>query len=102
MFINIFFREDESNKLNNVLVKFDRKYYISKTFINIVDSNITTRLKLDVNSVTKLRKVSQISTLIHTVCPRSSDPFYIVSYYIIWVTTSWTYSSSLVDSNGPK
>ena len=28
-----------------------------------------------------------------TVCPRSSYSFYIVSYYIIWVTTSWTYSS---------
>ena len=27
-----------------------------------------------------------------TVCPRSSDPFYIVSYYIKWVATSWTYS----------
>ena len=26
-----------------------------------------------------------------TVCPRSSDPFYIVSYYIIWATT-WTHS----------
>ena len=23
-----------------------------------------------------------------TVCPRSSDPFYIVSYYINWVTIS--------------
>ena len=29
-----------------------------------------------------------------TVCPRSSDPFYIVSYYIKWGTTSWTYSAS--------
>ena len=27
-----------------------------------------------------------------TVCPRSSDPFYIVSYYINWVTTSLTHS----------
>ena len=27
----------------------------------------------------------------HTVCPRSSDPFPIVSYYIKCVTTSWTY-----------
>ena len=26
-----------------------------------------------------------------TVCPESSDPFYIVTYYIKWVTTSWTY-----------
>ena len=25
-----------------------------------------------------------------TVCPRSSDPFYIATYYIKWVTTSWT------------
>ena len=29
----------------------------------------------------------------YTVCPRSTDPFYIVTYYIEWVTTSWTYSS---------
>ena len=33
-----------------------------------------------------------LSTIYTTVCPRSSDPFYIVSYYIKWVTTSWTYS----------
>ena len=26
------------------------------------------------------------------MCPGSSDPFYIVTYYIKWVTTSWTYS----------
>ena len=29
---------------------------------------------------------------LNTVCPRSSDPFYKVSYYIKWVNTSWTYS----------
>ena len=29
--------------------------------------------------------------IIHTVCPRSSDPFYIVSYCIKKVTTSWTH-----------
>ena len=26
-----------------------------------------------------------------TVCPRSSDPIYIVSYYIKWENTTWTY-----------
>ena len=26
-----------------------------------------------------------------TVCPGSSDQIYIVTYYIKWVTTSWTY-----------
>ena len=29
---------------------------------------------------------------IYTICPKSSDPFYIVTYYIKWVTTSWTHS----------
>ena len=29
-----------------------------------------------------------------TVCPGSSDLLYIVSYYIKWFTTSWTYSIS--------
>ena len=32
------------------------------------------------------------SMQLHTVCPRSSDPFYVVTYYVKWVTTSWTYS----------
>ena len=27
-----------------------------------------------------------------TVCPRSSDPFNVVTYFIIWFTTSWTNS----------
>ena len=27
------------------------------------------------------------------MCLGSSDPFYVVSYYINWVTTSWTYST---------
>jgi len=30
----------------------------------------------------------------YTICPRSSDPFYIVTY-VKWVTTSWTHSNSL-------
>ena len=29
------------------------------------------------------------------MCPRSNNPFYVVSYYIKWVTTSWTYSTEL-------
>ena len=28
-----------------------------------------------------------------TVCPRSLYPFYIMSYYINWAKTSWTYST---------
>ena len=29
-----------------------------------------------------------------TVCSGSSDPFYVVTQYIKWSTTSWTYSSN--------
>ena len=27
---------------------------------------------------------------IYTICPRISDPFYGVTYYKKWITTSWT------------
>ena len=37
------------------------------------------------------RFVRQVST----VCPRSSDPSYAVNWFIKWITTSWTYSTSL-------
>jgi len=36
---------------------------------------------------------SELPSNLSTICPRSSDPFYIVSYYIKWVTTSWTHST---------
>ena len=35
------------------------------------------------------------NTDLFNVCPRSSDPLYIVSYYIKLGTTSWTYSNIL-------
>ena len=33
-----------------------------------------------------------------TVCPRRRDSFYIVTYYIEWVTTFWTYSTMAMTS----
>ena len=30
-------------------------------------------------------------SFLSTVCPGSIDPFYIVTYFIKWVTNSWTY-----------
>ena len=33
-----------------------------------------------------------------TICPRSSDPSYIVTYHIKWVTTSWTHSIPMLYS----
>ena len=33
--------------------------------------------------------------ILHTVCPRSIYPYYIVTYYMKWVTFSWTHSIDL-------
>ena len=35
------------------------------------------------------------------ICQRSSDPFYIIAYYIKWVTTSWTFSMNIFFRGGP-
>ena len=35
-------------------------------------------------------RIGVLSWKICAVCPRISDPFYIVTYYLKWVTTSWT------------
>ena len=37
-----------------------------------------------------------------TMCPRSSDQFYKVTYYIKWVNTSWTYSTRCWGKNYGK
>ena len=46
-------------------------------------------------AIGRLKKKSDdpIRKIVNTICPRSSYPFYIVSYYIKWVTTSWTHST---------
>ena len=46
------------------------------------------------------RYIQYILHIIHTACPRNSDQFYIVTYYIKWVTTSWTDSTRLARSYG--
>ena len=38
-------------------------------------------------------KKEQVENCIIKVCQGSPDPVYIVSYYIKWVKTSWTYST---------
>ena len=44
------------------------------------------------DSLCLLPEGSACIPVVGTVCPRSSDPFYIVNYYIKWVSTSLTYS----------
>ena len=49
--------------------------------------------------VSYLSVIFLFRTSANTVCPRSSDPFYIVIYYTKWVTTSWTHSIASVKSD---
>ena len=41
------------------------------------------------NRQTKERRTTERK--LHTISPRSSEPFYTVTYYINWVTIFWTY-----------
>ena len=43
-------------------------------------------------SSVKNNSICDFSRSYHTVCPRSSDPFYVETYYIKWVTTSRAYN----------
>ena len=43
--------------------------------------------------MSKKSQPNSYSKLLYTVCPKSSDPSYVVSYYINGVTTSWTFSN---------
>ena len=38
-------------------------------------------------------EIKSFNCISYTVFPRNLDPFYIVCYCIIWVRTSWTYST---------
>ena len=44
--------------------------------------------------IPNIAETEEISFDCYTVCPRSSDSFYIVRYYIKWVTTSWGHSTN--------
>ena len=53
-----------------------------------------THIKLIIldNYIHRADLISTKKCTVCTVCQRSSDPFYLVTYYIKWVTTSWTHS----------
>ena len=67
--------------------------YIYKIFICAKSSYISTR---SLNGATaqdgRLASTLNLTLPDHTVCPGSSGLFYILSYYIKCVTTSWTFS----------
>ena len=80
-----------------------------KNYINVINGVVTCLLSADGKHLAELvverghlarldlgrQSPGNQGQYTNTVCLRSSDPFYIVSYYIKWVTSSWTYSRLL-------
>ena len=63
-------------KLKKIFVKIMKSFYVRNKWQHIYMNII----------------VFYFPDLYLAICPISSDPFYIVSYYIKWCTTSWTYN----------
>ena len=42
--------------------------------------------------------IVELARFKHTACPKSIDPFYTVTYFLKWVTTSWTDGNANVQS----
>ena len=78
--------------------------YISHTYqeycnnVEIVQINVA-RIPLWMSLTNILSFWTMVLIEDGTICLRSSDPFYIVNYYIKWATTSWTHSSSVKDAH---
>ena len=62
------------------------KYFVSKYLVNTIP-NLTHSYACTLPLLLSMR------TIQYTLCPGSSDQFYIVTYYTKLVTTSWTYSN---------
>ena len=56
-----------------------------------LDERVRRELNWELNLNWLIRHILNVHK--YTVCPKSSDPLYIVTYCIKWVTTSWTHSS---------
>ena len=73
---------------NSTELRFNNRRAFITLFLNILElSNMSGAvLRISTEGLTSYK------LLLHTVCPRSLDPFHILSYYIKWAKTSCTYS----------
>ena len=64
--------------------------YVNEVFnTQICSTQNMSKVRTKASQISKERNIDSSSNFL---CPGSSDPFYVVSYYIKWVTTSWTHS----------
>ena len=90
--------------VSQMCCRFDRSSFFSLE--RIIARNIsekTSIAKIGSFLFCLLRWCFVLDTIIYftqiTVCPRSSDSFYILTYYIKWVTASWIGSSTMLIMN---
>ena len=60
-----------------------------KSSSKMTDFNLKVKILVEVNQNIFYINKSKFGIKRNTVCPRSLDSFYTVSYYITWVKTSW-------------
>ena len=70
-------------------ISLDGSLPYDKSYDKIVNTTKSAYLILNIDNIYNLCT----RTLESTICPRSLDLIYIVTYYIKWVITSWTYSN---------
>ena len=80
-------------------------YYIKSDNTSWTYSIVWEKLELKLKGKIKKRERQEENrnlSWLYTICPGSSYPFYIVSYYIKWVTPSWTHSSHQIATPGAE
>ena len=88
LLLNIFFFV---HRPTNKDISISKDWNLREIYAFIMLYKLLLRVKHGIRNRVKTR-TSFCQSAVYTVCPRSSDPFYTVSYFIKWVTTSWTCS----------
>ena len=87
------------SSLKYAQIKWQKKRFLLE-LSNSINWNISNYIRVlnvqeDSTHYIKTGKSFWRYSMQHTICPGSSGPFYIVPYYIKWVTTSWTHSTHI-------
>ena len=84
-----------AESISLVVFKFNLKCPRAKNYfktVKVTFNFLTTKI-IDMRNRENIISRSNLAILKQaTICPGSSEPFYIVTYCINWITTSWTYS----------
>ena len=68
---------------------------VTEVLIDAIEKILTRKMKGYLNPLEAPERLCDVVCTQYsaTVCPGSSDPFYVVTYCMKWVNTSWTHST---------